>query len=133
MLVDLNLRPSQAATVVEAFGPNPLKMCVPLLHAVLAQRVGTPLIPIQTIPRPDGGCKVIVHPPVEFPDGANLQQITQACWDYFEKLILERPQDWLWAYKHFRYKPRQATRPYPAYANESGRFERLMREQLSPK
>jgi Kdo2-lipid IVA lauroyltransferase/acyltransferase len=33
MLIDLNLRPSQAATVIEGFG---LKMCVPVLHAVLA-------------------------------------------------------------------------------------------------
>jgi KDO2-lipid IV(A) lauroyltransferase len=129
MLVDLNLRPSQAATVIDSFGPDALKMCVPLLHAVLAQRVGTPLIPIETEPLPDGSCRVIVHPPVEFPEGATLQEICQACWDVFEKLIRARPGQWLWPYKHFRYRPKGATRAYPAYSNESGKFEKLMREQ----
>jgi lauroyl/myristoyl acyltransferase len=132
MLIDLNLSPSQAATVIESFGPHRLKMCVPLLHAVLAQRVGTPLIPIESVPRADGGCDVIVHPPIEYPEGATLQQITQACWDYFEKIILARPQLWLWPYKHFRYRPKNTDRPYPFYSNESGKFEKLMKEQLAP-
>ncbi len=133
MLVDLNLRPSQAATIVEAFGPGGLKMCVPLLHAVLAQRIGTPLIPIETVPLPDGGCRVIVHPALEYPEGATLQQICQACWDYFEKLILARPQHWLWPYKHFRFRPKGTERPYPFYSNESGKFERLLRGEAVEK
>ena len=48
MLIDLNLRPTQAATVVKAFGEAHLEMCVPLLHAVLAQRAGALLVPIET-------------------------------------------------------------------------------------
>jgi lauroyl/myristoyl acyltransferase len=130
MLVDLNLRPSQAATVVEAFGPERLQMCVPLLHAVLAQRVGTLLLPIETIPQPDGGCRVIVHPPIEYPEGATFQQISQACWDRFEQFIRARPEHWLWPYKHFRFRPKNTPRPYPFYSNESGKFEKLVKEQL---
>ena len=37
MLIDLNLPPTQAATVIETFG---MKMCSTYLHAVLAQRDG---------------------------------------------------------------------------------------------
>ena len=126
MLIDLNLRPSQAATVIEGFG---LKMCVPLLHAVLAQRANALLVPVETRPQPDGTCRVIAHPGVEWPEGATLQEIAQRCWDAFEPIIRARPELWLWPYKHFRSRPRNATRPYPAYANDSAKFEKLLRAQ----
>jgi lauroyl/myristoyl acyltransferase len=123
MLIDLNLAPTQAATVIEGFG---LKMCVPLLHAALAQRVGALLIPVETQPRDDGTCRVIAHPAIEHPPNASFAEIAQRCWDAFEPIILARPDLWLWAYKHFRYQPRTAIRPYPAYANESAKFEKLL-------
>ena len=126
MLIDLNLRPSQAATVIEGFG---LKMCVPLLHAVLAQRANALLVPVETRPQPDGTCRVIAHPAVEWPEGATLQEIAQRCWDAFEPILRARPELWLWPYKHFRYRPRHAIRPYPAYANDSAKFEKLLRAQ----
>jgi KDO2-lipid IV(A) lauroyltransferase len=126
MLIDLNLAPSQAATVIEGFG---LKMCVPLIHAVLAQRGNAILVPVETRPNPDGTCQVIAHPGIEWPEGATLQQISQKCWYFFEPIIRERPELWLWPYKHFRYKPRGAARAYPFYSNESSKFEKLLRSQ----
>jgi Kdo2-lipid IVA lauroyltransferase/acyltransferase len=126
MLIDLNLAPSQAATVIEGFG---LKMCVPLIHAVMAQRAHAMLIPVETQPTPDGACRVIAHPEVEWPEGASLQEISQKCWEFFEPIIRERPELWLWPYKHFRYKPRGTARAYPFYANESSKFEKLLRSQ----
>lgn len=125
MLVDLTLHPSQAATIIDAFG---LKMCVTLLHAVLAQRVGALLVPFETQPLPDGTCRVIAHPPIDWPTGASVQEIAQLCWDRFEPIIRARPEDWLWSYKHFRYRPERETRPYPAYANASRKFDKLLRE-----
>lgn len=125
MLVDLNLRPDQAATVIDTHGG--LKMCVPLLHAVLAQRAGALLVPVETQPQPDGTCRVIAHPPLELPADASLREIAQRCWDAFEPIVHARPQEYLWAYKHFRYRPREATRAYPAYSNPSGKFEKLLR------
>lgn len=129
MLLDLNLRPSQAATVIEAFGQPGLEMCVSFLHALLAQRAGTLLFPVETVPLADGTCRVIAHPAVAWPEGATLQQIAQCCWDAFEPILRARPELWLWPYKHFRYRPRAAPRPYPAYANESAKFEKLLRTQ----
>lgn len=126
MLVDLNLAPSQAATVIEGFG---MKMCVPLIHAVLAQRGNSILAPVVTIPNPDGTCQVRVNPAVEWPEGATLQEISQKCWDFFEPHIRARPEIWLWPYKHFRYKPRGTQKAYPHYSNESSKFEKLMRAQ----
>jgi len=125
MLIDLSLRPTQAATVIEGWG---MKMCVPLLHAVLAQRANALLVPVETQPLPDGTCRVIAHPGVEFPEGATLAEIAQRCWDAFGPVLAARPELWLWPYKHFRYKPRGTDREYPEYANESGKFEKLLRE-----
>jgi lauroyl/myristoyl acyltransferase len=127
MLLDLNLRPSQAATVIEAFGPSGLEMCVTFLHALLAQRAGTLLIPVETEPLTDGTCRVIAHPPVDWPEGASVREIAQRCWDAMEPIIRARPGHWLWPYKHFRYRPRDAERAYPLYANESAKFEKLRR------
>ena len=126
MLIDLNLAPTQAATVIEGFG---LKMCVPLLHAVLAQRAGALLVPVSTLPRADGTCRIVAHPAVGFPEGASVREIAQRCWEVFEPMIRARPDLWLWPYKHFRHRPREAERAYPDYANESGKFEKLMRAE----
>ncbi len=37
-----------------------------------------------------------------------------------------RPEHYLWSYKHFRYRPKRATREYPFYANPSGKFEKVL-------
>lgn len=125
MLIDLNLRPDQSATLIEAFGPGGLRMCVPLLHAVLAQRANALLVPVETEPLPDGRCRIIAHPALELSQDLDLAQIAQRCWDFFEPVIRARPGNYLWPYKHFRYRPKGSTRGYPSYANESGKFERL--------
>lgn len=128
MLVDLNLRPTQAATVIEGFG---LKMCVPLLHAILAQRANALLVPVETQPQPDGTCRIIAHPAVEFPSDAPVAEIAQRCWDALEPIIVRRPNEWLWPYKHFRYKPHRSSHRYPFYANESLKFEKLLRTEIA--
>lgn len=134
LLIDLNLRPTQAATIIEAFGPDGLKMCVPVLHAVLAQRANALLVPVETQPREDGTCLVIAHPGLELPPNATLQEIAQRCWDACEPFVRARPGEWLWPYKHFRYRPADAPRGYPAYANPSGKFDKLLRtlRSISP-
>ena len=125
MLIDLNLPPAQAATVIEGFG---MKMCVPLLHAVLAQRADALLVPVETQPQRDGICRIIAHPAVEIPAGASLAEIAQRCWDAFDPILRARPELWLWPYKHFRFRPHDIARAYPAYANESAKFEKLLRD-----
>ena len=124
MLIDLSLPPTQAATAIEGFG---MKMCVPLLHAVLAQRADALLVPVETLPLPDGTCRIVAYPPVAFPAGASAGAIAQLCWDTFEPILRARPDLWLWPYKHFRYRPRDAARAYPEYANESAKFEKVLR------
>jgi Kdo2-lipid IVA lauroyltransferase/acyltransferase len=123
ILIDLNLPPTQAATVIECFG---MKTCVTFLHAMLAQRGAAFLVPVSTEPLQDGRCRAIFHSPIEVTPEDTLQEITQRCWDFFEQMIRNRPELWMWAYKHWRYRPKDATRPYPFYANVSSKFEKLM-------
>jgi len=124
LLIDLNLPPTQAATVIETFG---MKLCATFLHAILSQRTGAALVPMTSEPLLDGTCRVQIHPALEIPDGSTPQQITQIAWNFFERLIREKPELWMWAYKHWRYKPKGDPHAYPFYANESGKFERLLR------
>jgi len=124
LLIDLNLSPTQAATVIDTFG---MKMCATYLHAILAQRTGARLVPMTSEPLPDGTCRVVVHPPLDIPEGSSGQQIAQITWDFFEKRIREKPELWMWMYKHWRFRPKGDTHPYPFYAHESGKFQRLMR------
>lgn len=125
MLIDLNLPPEQAATVIETFG---MKMCSTYLHAVLAQRAGAALVPMTSDPLPDGRCLVELHPPLEIAEGATDHEIAQQAWDFFEQRIRARPELWMWVYKHWRFKPKGATHAYPFYANESGKFQKLLRK-----
>jgi KDO2-lipid IV(A) lauroyltransferase len=123
MLADLNLRPSEAATVIEGFGR---KMCVTFLHAVLAQRGRARLVPVEGIPLRDGTCRVVIHPPLVISSEATYQQIAQQCWDFFEPTIRAQPEYWLWAYRHWRFKPEGASCEYPVYARTREEFDRLM-------
>jgi KDO2-lipid IV(A) lauroyltransferase len=125
MLIDLNLPPSQAATVIDTFG---MKMCTTHLHAILARRTGACLIPMTSDPLPDGRCRVTIHPPLEYPEGATGNEIAQIAWDHLEKIIRAKPELWMWMYKHWRYRPKGATHRYPYYSHESGKFERLVKD-----
>ena len=128
MLIDLNLRPDQAAVIIETFG---MQTCVTMLPAVLAARGGAALVPLDSRPFADGTCRAILHPPIPIPAGASLPEIAQSCWDYFEPWVLESPESWMLAYKHWRYLPADAQRLYPFYANPSSKFEKLRRTQES--
>lgn len=125
MLVDLTLRPDQASVPINAFGR---KMCVTFMHAVLAERGGARMFPVDGIPLPDGRCRVVIHPALPIPEGATAGEIAQACWDFYEPRIREHPEFYLWAYKHWRYRPASApAADYPFYANVSSKFEKLLK------
>ena len=124
LLIDLNLSPSQAATVLDTFG---MKMCCTYLHAILAQRTDALLVPMTTRPNADGTSRVIIHPPLDIPPGATGQEIAQIAWDFLEAIIREQPELWMWTYKHWRFRPKGDPHPYPYYAHESGKFEKLLR------
>ena len=123
-LCDLSVAPSQAATIVRAFG---MEMSASILHAVLAQRADAIIACVDTVPQRDGSCEARLTI-LECPPVATLREIAQACWDHFEPSLRREPGLWLWAYKHFRHKPHNTTVEYPFYANEWDAFDKLRAE-----
>ena len=122
VLIDLNVRPTQPAVVINCFG---LETCVTLAHAWLHQRAGAAIIPAHCQPLAGGRYRVVCHPKVKIAPNASATDIAQACWDSFEPVIRNDPAPWLWMYKHWRFQPKTSPRKYPFYANTSPHFEKL--------
>ena len=123
LLIDLALRLHHPGVAIDALG---MKMYVTFLHALLHSRTGVPMIPVTSVPHADGTCTVTAHPPLTFPPDASYQEIAQGCWNFFEPFIRARPDLWLWNYRHWRYKPKAATREYPSYAPIAKKFDQVI-------
>ena len=123
LLVDLTVPPSQGAVAIDCFG---LKTSVTSAHAWLHERSGAPIIPAHCEPLPEGRYRVVFHPKIDNTAGMTHQQIAQACWNSFEPYVRKNPAPWLWMYKHWRYRPANADRPYPFYANFLRPFEDIL-------
>jgi len=129
LLVDLTVPPAQGAAVIDCFG---LKTSVTSAHAWLHEQTGAPIIPAHCEPLPDGRYRLIFHPKIERTAEMTHQQIAQACWDSFEPYVRKNPAPWLWMYKHWRYRPAKADRPYPFYANFSRTFDDMLQRDKAP-
>jgi KDO2-lipid IV(A) lauroyltransferase len=126
LLVDLTIPARQPTVAIDCFG---LKRSVTFAHVWLHQRTGAPLINVHCEPLPGGRYRIVFHPRLEFPAGASLQDMAQACWNQLEPVVRKNPAPWLWMYKHWRYRPAAAPeRAYPFYANVSPEFERRLEE-----
>ena len=124
LLVDLTVPPSQGAVVIECFG---LKTCVTSAHAWLHEHTGVAVVPAHCEPLADGRYRIVFHRKIDVVEGMTHQQVAQACWNSFEPYVRKNPAPWLWMYKHWRYKPADAQRPYPFYANVAPQFEKLLK------
>ena len=129
LLADLTLLPHQGPTVLKAFGPEPLEICATQMHAVLAQKGHALLVPVLTEPQPHGKVIVTALPPIET-EGISTHEIAQKTWHVFERAILAKPELWLWPYKHFRFRPKNAHRSYPFYSSFSEGFDSI-RDQVT--
>ncbi|HEX8280416.1 MAG TPA: lysophospholipid acyltransferase family protein [Chthoniobacterales bacterium] len=126
LLVDTTLKASQPTVVIDCFG---LKTMVTVAHAWLKARTGAALVPMYCEPLGDGRYRVVAQPAIEVARDASHQEIAQACWDSFEPIVRKNPAPWLWMYKHWRYKPLDARRSYPFYAQESLAYEQVAARQ----
>ena len=121
--VDLTVSAKLPSVPITCFG---MQTCVTFAHAWLQERTNAAIIPTHAEPLPDGRYRLVCQPELEIPPGATHQQVAQACWDRFEPVIRQDPAPWLWMYKHWRYLPADAPRPYPDYASESPHFRKLL-------
>jgi len=126
LLVDLTVPPSQGAVAIDCLG---LKTSVTSAHAWLHKRTGLPIVPAHCEPLPAGRYRVVFHSKIDHSQGMTDQQIAQACWNSFEPYLRKNPAPWLWIYKHWRYRPSDAGRPYPFYAHVYGAFDEILRRE----
>jgi Kdo2-lipid IVA lauroyltransferase/acyltransferase len=120
ILSDLTLKMSDPAVILRTF--DGLHMHATMMPAALQQRTQCPVFPIFTLPE-KGGYTFHVLDPIEYSPSASIQEISQACWDRWETLIREHPEQWLWSYKHWRYRAPFDSDRYPFYANRSDLFD----------
>lgn len=126
-VVDLNLDPDEASVIIDEF--SGLKTCVTQMHAALALHTGARIVPAECLPQPDGTYRMIYHPPLEYGPDATPAEIAQQCWDVLERGIRKAPENWLWSYKHWRFKPSAGpSERYPFYANSAKRFDAALLE-----
>ncbi|MFV0415960.1 MAG: lysophospholipid acyltransferase family protein, partial [Chthoniobacterales bacterium] len=127
MLNDLNIDPREGGVVIDAFG---MKMCVTPIHVAMAQKTGAVLLPSTATPRPDGNYDFTIYPGIHCPPEKSQQELAQQCWDVLENHVREKPELWLWSYKHWRYRPKDVSQEsYPFYANVASRFDKLLDKQ----
>ena len=129
ILADLTMKMSQPAVIIRAFG---LRMRVTMMHTILHKRTNALIQPFITLLQPDGRYMVRLLEPLEFGKEVSYQQIAQICWESFEPTIRQRPEHWLWFYKHWRYRPVEGADCYPFYANCSEKFERELAQVGMP-
>jgi lauroyl/myristoyl acyltransferase len=125
MLIDLNLKPSEGPVVIRCF--DRLLTPVTRLPAELALRTGAALVPVECLPRPDGGYSVRYLPELPVNPSSTVDEIAQECRDALEPGLRAHPELWLWSYKHWRYRPEgSAGEGYPFYANTDAGFQKLL-------
>jgi lauroyl/myristoyl acyltransferase len=125
LLIDLNLKPGQNPVIIRCFGH--LLTPVTRLPAELALRTGATLVPVECLPRPDGGYIARYLPEIPITGESTVEELAQACWDALEPGLHAHPELWLWSYKHWRYRPAgPGGEGYPNYANENGAYQALL-------
>jgi lauroyl/myristoyl acyltransferase len=125
MLIDLNLKPTEGPVVIRQFGR--LLTPVTRLPAELALRNGAALVPVECLPRPDGGYIVRYLPELPVTPETTTEQIAQACWDALEPGLHAHPELWLWSYKHWRYRPEGSQgEGYPFYASPLPSYQEML-------
>jgi len=128
LLIDLNIKPTQGPAIIRCFG----KLLTPVtrLPAELALRTGASIVPVEILPRREGGHHLRYLPEIPVTDSTTPATIAQACWDALEPGLREHPELWLWNYKHWRYRPEGPEgEGYPFYSSCDDSYQELLRAQ----
>jgi len=81
---------------------------------LIALKTGAPVIPVFSVPLPDGRYRISYLPelPVEQlattgERGSDVKAITQACTRLIEEQVRARPECWLWMHRRWKRRPRR--------------------------
>lgn len=111
LMIDQHMQDHSAVTV-EFFGrPSATTSAL----AALALRTGAPVLPVFTMPLPDGRYRVAYGPPVAPPAAGEADPVriwTQRCTNVLETYVRRHPDLWLWMHRRWR-TPAAAPRGAP--------------------
>lgn len=127
-LVDQSLRPEKPSIVVKFFG---LPVCVSTIHVELAIRTGAPIVHIWCYPEADGRYTMVTGKPIYLTSADDIEEKVQETMKAFEDRVRERPELFLWNYKHWRFKPIHTRVKFPAYANVSSNFDKKVARKFA--
>jgi lauroyl/myristoyl acyltransferase len=127
ILIDLTLKMSDPGLILRTFG---LCMRTTMMHTVLQERTRQRILPFVTVADANG-YTVHILDAIEFSPSASRGEIAQICWNRFEPFIRQYPEQWLWGYKHWRYRPPVDGERYPFYANRSELFDAEFNKELT--
>lgn len=105
MLPDLNLKPQGAAVSINVFG---ISAWMTAAHVEISRRCDAPMVLAVCEPQPDGRAVLRVLDVITASgENAHLSrtELTQMVWDRIEATVRQRPELWLWMYRHWRYRP----------------------------
>ena len=106
-LVDQNVE-KEAGVFVDFFGRK--AATTPVL-SWLAVKTGAALVPVFTLPLPDGRYRLIYEQPIDerLYMASNrkyaIQQLTQECASVLEAYVRRNPEYWLWMHRRWRTRP----------------------------
>jgi Kdo2-lipid IVA lauroyltransferase/acyltransferase len=144
LLPDLTVPPQSAATVVNVFG---IPACMTAAHVEIARRCDALMFVAICEPIADGRARLkvldVISATGQGSGGETQAQVAQRVWDHFESAIRQRPELWLWMYRHWRYRPLSEQRAegddqadadlvaykYPCYSLPVEAFDSLYRKQ----
>lgn len=105
MLPDLNLCPQGAAVSIDVFGRSAWMTAA---HVEISRRCDAPMVLAVCEPQSDGRAILRVLDVIHA-GGSNSHlsrtELTQMVWDRIEAAVRQRPELWLWMYRHWRYRP----------------------------
>lgn len=151
LLPDLTVPPQNAATVVTVFG---IPACMTAAHVEIARRCDALMFVAVCEPIAGGRAKLrvldVISTQGQGDDRESQARLAQTVWDHFESAIRQRPELWLWMYRHWRYRPLQAVQAsqaeqeadqqesatilqykFPTYAAPAEAFDSLYRRRAA--
>lgn len=125
-LVDLTVKPGQAAVPVKRFG---LWTSGSLLQGLLAERTGAPVLPLLATHMAGGRVHIrLMHPVLPGKDDT-MANLSQRCWDLFEPNVRDHPEQWMWMYRHWLYRPANSNpASFPCYSRVLPAFDELLQQ-----
>ena len=77
--------------------------------AAVALKTGAPIVPVFSVPRPDGSYDVIYEPEVEVVSTgdreADVHRLTAHCTAIIERWVRRHPEIWLWMHRRWKTVP----------------------------